>query len=635
MKKLLIGILIVLMLSIASVSANPILNLIGNKMVNENQALQFDITCSAPDSGSTSFLKNSSIGSLTKVNNQLATFSWTPGYEDEGVYTIKFTAFDTNSSDNQIVTITVQNTNRAPQWTSSVPSQTILEDSSLFVVGNVNNLVSDPDGDSLTFSIGYEDVNKVDCMVDSDGTDLKIMPAADFSGTTNCSVRATDGSLYTDSSFVITVTGTSDAPVITSSPITTADINKSYSYDVAANDPDGDTLIYSLTVAPAGMNINSNSGLISWTPNVIGNFDVKVQVTDGSISVEQSFAVAVDYPSKLEIYDLDAWVDGDTEGGVDTNGGTVDKDVEPESEIKLRLKLLNAYTSSEDIDIEDIEISAVLEGIDEDGDDLETEVSMDDLGPGDKDSVYLYFDIPLRAEEGEYDLILTITANDVNRDYDIELEMTVDVTRNSHDVRVSRVELTPETLVCSRHANVNVEIMNIGDNDEDTDDKIKLTIESSALGIDFSQNYIELDSDPDADDNTFEKTLSIDLENDFPPGTYYVKANVYRGSSIMDSVEKPLVIEQCTLSDLGASGGVSGQQTTGDQVLINTGADLSSQLPPEFQGYMVDTEETSFTNSGLYLAILIIAILAVLGTGVFLAVKFLKKPKTGMGQFNY
>lgn len=82
------------------------------------------------------------------------------------------------------------------------------------------------------------------------------------------------------------------APVVNSSPITTGSIGQAYSYDVNATDADGDVLTYSLTTKPAGMTINSSTGLINWTPSAAGNTDVGVTVTDGKGGqVTQNFTI--------------------------------------------------------------------------------------------------------------------------------------------------------------------------------------------------------------------------------------------------------------------------------------------------------------------------------------------------------
>jgi len=86
------------------------------------------------------------------------------------------------------------------------------------------------------------------------------------------------------------------SPVIESDPVTTAKEGAAYTYDVEATDPNGDTLTYSLTTSPTGMTINSNTGVISWTPTEaqIGAIEVVVEVSDGSKSATQPFTIGVD-----------------------------------------------------------------------------------------------------------------------------------------------------------------------------------------------------------------------------------------------------------------------------------------------------------------------------------------------------
>ncbi len=85
-------------------------------------------------------------------------------------------------------------------------------------------------------------------------------------------------------------------PVITSTPVTVGTVGSAYRYDVNATDQDGDTLTYALTQKPAGMSIQSGSGLIQWTPQSsdIGTVAVTVQVTDGKGgSAVQRYSVVV------------------------------------------------------------------------------------------------------------------------------------------------------------------------------------------------------------------------------------------------------------------------------------------------------------------------------------------------------
>lgn len=82
------------------------------------------------------------------------------------------------------------------------------------------------------------------------------------------------------------------APTITSSPGTTATVNKTYGYQVKATGNPAPS--YSLVEAPSGMTINSSTGVITWMPESEGVYDVTVQAANGiSPDATQSFQVAV------------------------------------------------------------------------------------------------------------------------------------------------------------------------------------------------------------------------------------------------------------------------------------------------------------------------------------------------------
>jgi hypothetical protein len=76
-----------------------------------------------------------------------------------------------------------------------------------------------------------------------------------------------------------------DAPTITSTPVTTADAGVEYTYAPTASvDAEGDTYTWSLPTQPTGMNIDSTTGAINWTPgnaDAAAPVDVTLMVSDG------------------------------------------------------------------------------------------------------------------------------------------------------------------------------------------------------------------------------------------------------------------------------------------------------------------------------------------------------------------
>src|SRR3546814_20354756 len=56
------------------------------------------------------------------------------------------------------------------------------------------------------------------------------------------------------------------APVITSEPPASAAIGETYSYQLAAGDGEGQAIFFGLLAAPEGMTVDSETGLLTWTP---------------------------------------------------------------------------------------------------------------------------------------------------------------------------------------------------------------------------------------------------------------------------------------------------------------------------------------------------------------------------------
>jgi RHS repeat-associated protein len=83
------------------------------------------------------------------------------------------------------------------------------------------------------------------------------------------------------------------APRISTVAPLTGKVGRAYRYDLAANDPDGDLLAYSLAESPAGMTIDAQTGRIDWMPDAIGSHAVRVRVSDGLLWTEQSWTLQV------------------------------------------------------------------------------------------------------------------------------------------------------------------------------------------------------------------------------------------------------------------------------------------------------------------------------------------------------
>lgn len=92
-------------------------------------------------------------------------------------------------------------------------------------------------------------------------------------------------------------TGANFSPIIYSEPATGGRERITYNYDVNATDPNGDPLVFNLSSYPAGMAIDSVTGLIKWTPTQtqVGSHTVVAEASDGKGGTDtQEFTIKIE-----------------------------------------------------------------------------------------------------------------------------------------------------------------------------------------------------------------------------------------------------------------------------------------------------------------------------------------------------
>jgi len=214
---------------------------------------------------------------------------------------------------------------------------------------------TDQDNDQLTYTW-----TKTGGTISGSGSTITwIAPSTTSTYTITCTVS--DGELTDEQSISITVTEPeteNHSPVIISTAVTSATVGEAYTYDVEATDPDeGDVLAYSPIAAPAGMTINSSTGLINWTPSVIGDYDVIIEVSDGELFTYQEFTVTVQIEvvaasvhniTKGTYYNTiqGALDDADSGNTIEVADGTYDESITFPSGKKIILQSVNGSSST-------------------------------------------------------------------------------------------------------------------------------------------------------------------------------------------------------------------------------------------------------------------------------------------------
>ncbi|MDF1780153.1 MAG: putative Ig domain-containing protein, partial [Alcanivoracaceae bacterium] len=157
-----------------------------------------------------------------------------------------------------------------------------------------------PNNLSVTYSL---DQSPAGVTLDAISGQLVWTPTEDQIGMHQISVSADSADGQHDSAtFALEVArNTNQAPVFTSTAITSARAGDDYLYQVMAQDPQGHAINYSLTQSPVLMTIDAHSGLLSWSPLEInvGTYDITVRATDerGKFS-EQTFTLNVSFANR-------------------------------------------------------------------------------------------------------------------------------------------------------------------------------------------------------------------------------------------------------------------------------------------------------------------------------------------------
>jgi len=260
----------------------PVLEEIGDKSVNENSLLTFDVNATDPNGDTITYSAQNLPSGATFANQN---FSWTPGYDQAGSYQVTFIASDGQAQDSETITITVNNVNRAPLL-GAIGSQSVNENSIL----SFSVSATDPDNDTITYSV--ESLPSGATFVSQTFT---WTPGYNQAGTYPVTFTADDGQAQDSEAITITVINVNRAPVLSAIGDKSVYADDSLTFTVSATDPDGDTIIYSASNLPQGTNFDANSQEFSWTPSdsQVGSYEVTFIASDGQLQDSETVTIMV------------------------------------------------------------------------------------------------------------------------------------------------------------------------------------------------------------------------------------------------------------------------------------------------------------------------------------------------------
>ncbi|MCX6681833.1 MAG: Ig-like domain-containing protein [Methanoregula sp.] len=121
-------------------------------------------------------------------------------------------------------------------------------------------------------------------------------PTTGFSGTDSFTYKARSGTTSYSNVATVTITVTNQPPVLTPIGAKSVDEGKTLTFTATANDPNGDTLVYSATGLPTGASFDTGSHTFTWTPGfdkAPGPYLVTFAVSDGTLTASEVVTITV------------------------------------------------------------------------------------------------------------------------------------------------------------------------------------------------------------------------------------------------------------------------------------------------------------------------------------------------------
>jgi hypothetical protein len=181
---------------------------------------------------------------------------------------------------------------------------------------------ADIDGDPLTY---WASGVPAGLQLNTSTGQIAGMPTA--AGTFSVTATVSDGAQSASRSFTWTVLAAPSAPTLAAPGNQTGTVGQPATLQLQGADANGDTLIYTTSGLPPGLQLNPVSGLVSGTPTAAGTYSVTAQVSDGALAASRSFTWSVapqNVAPTLSVLSSQSTAEGDPVAldvqGADANG---------------------------------------------------------------------------------------------------------------------------------------------------------------------------------------------------------------------------------------------------------------------------------------------------------------------------
>jgi len=224
-----------------------------------------------------------------------------------------------------------------------------------------------------------------------------------------------------------------------------------------------------------------------------------------------------------------------------THGSTASSKARLEDTVEVQVRVKNRNRFADEI-IDKAEVMIIARELD-DGDDYE-DFSDDFYLDGNEERIFRFnFKIPLEFSENKVEMLIETDGRDENKTVHFDsLEFSIPVDR-SRSIMIRSVELLPATVRCGQTAELYLELVNIGNRDENN---CLLTVKSTGLNIDIREEF-SLSNDIYDDDSRFIARYPISVAESVKAGAQHIEVRVYYDyNELSNFAAISLQVESCS-----------------------------------------------------------------------------------------
>lgn len=226
------------------------------------------------------------------------------------------------------------------------------------------------------------------------------------------------------------------------------------------------------------------------------------------------------------------------------DGNTV-KDIKPGDKLNLEFEIENNFPSSgtRETDFDDVLVGITLTN--ENDFDLDDDEDSFSISAGDTETAKFSLTVEEDAKDRKSTVEAKISGLDENgAKHGQNIRVSLDITRDNHDVVVRKIDLSPSRIACgaSRSVQVSTSLLNRGKIDED---EAGVEVRVSDLNLFERKTGLSLDQDDSAS-----ATVSLTVPESAKAGTYNVDVVSLYDTTVKNNVRNAqLTVEECKKSE--------------------------------------------------------------------------------------